>query len=67
MTRPSIPPSNNNEPPAGRRIVIDVPQDLPIFSAEFALVEAHFAAMIEELRRTVANDDATRPKEETRA
>lgn len=65
MTRRPGPPSNDNEPPERRRIVDETLQYLPILESELALVEAHFSAMIEKLRRAVANDDGARPPEET--
>lgn len=66
MTRRPDLPLNDNQQAAGRRVVNEFPQDLPILEAEIALVEAHFAAMIEELRRAAANDNRSRPDKETK-
>lgn len=66
MTRRIGPPSNDNEPPQGRRVVNEVPQDMPLYEVELALFERHFGLMIEALRQAAANDDLPGPKGETK-
>jgi hypothetical protein len=66
MTHRPVLPSNDNQPPAGRPNVNEIPEDLPLLEPEIALVEAHFTPMIEELRRAAANDNRGRPDKETK-
>ena len=67
MTHRSKPPANDNASANRRRIVSEIPEALPIFEAELALFESHFATMIEAMRRDAANDNgADAPVEETK-
>lgn len=55
MTRRSGPSTNDNHPPGGRLVHYELPADLPIAEAEFALVENCFGEIIGRLLCSVAN------------
>lgn len=55
MTRRLGIPTNDNQPPGGRLIDNELPADMPIAEAEFALVENCFAEIIDRLMQSLAN------------
>lgn len=55
MTRRLGIPRNDNRPPGGRRIDNELPADLPIAEAEFALVENRFSEIIDRLLASLGN------------
>jgi hypothetical protein len=55
-------PRNDNQPPGRRLVDNELPADLPIAEAEFALVENCFAEIIDQLVRSLANG-AREPEE----
>jgi hypothetical protein len=55
MTRRLGTPTNDNRLPGGRLIHNELPADMPIAEAEFALVENCFAEIIDRLLGSLAN------------
>lgn len=55
MTRRLGPSTNDNQPPGGRLVHNELPANIPINEAEFALVENCFGEIIDRLLGSLAN------------
>lgn len=51
-------PANDNNQPDNRRVINELPGDLPITALELALIETFLPDMIESLATGAANDNA---------
>lgn len=65
MTRRLGPSTNDNQPPRGRLVHNELPADLRIAEAEFALVENCFGEIIGRLLGSVANGPNAAADKET--
>ncbi len=53
-------PANDNRCSRCRKVIVEMPPELPITEHELALIETHFGAMIAEMLNEAANDNEPR-------